>query len=136
MSRAAANDYFDQILFHTTGLNNSLLQCKVNVSRHPGFHLSISQSGQILNSSSEQINASRYVTLLQTITLRSPGTYQCSLHFNGELTGIVLLYIETTSQAAISEMYPEPWFLYGGLILVQVSFLSVLTIEMLRRSHC
>ncbi|XP_072316945.1 uncharacterized protein [Eucyclogobius newberryi] len=142
---------YDEILFQTSGLNSSVLQCGVHVSPHPGFELSSSSGGQTLNSTSVlDTTSSLHVTLFQSIAFGSRQKYQCSLYFNGELissstflnplSGDGGLVDETgtfSGNVSVSEeKYPEPWFLYSGLILVQVVLLSALTIVMLSQICC
>ncbi|XP_055019554.1 uncharacterized protein LOC129411764 [Boleophthalmus pectinirostris] len=120
---------YDQILFQPSDLNASLLQCQVNVSKLSGFDLSISQSGQILKSTGRNSTSLHYVTLFQTVTLRSHRPYECKLHFNGELV-TTSIFQDESGPSSPDEEYHRPWILYGGLILVQVVCLLVMTIAM------
>lgn len=126
---------YDGVFFNTIDLNNSQLECRASVSNYSGFALSISFNDQILNSTSSLNSTSElYVNLTETTTFRRHHKYQCSLTFNGKLVTSSIFQDELSGPLALDGEYPQPWFLYGGLILVQLVFLVVLTISFLRKS--
>lgn len=138
---------YGQIFFNITSHNKILLQCEVYVTHHPRFDLSISHNGQklqTLNSTPVIATTSLpYVTLSQTVALRSLGKYECELNFNGDLLSTSVFHYEPSDglsglfdgneSVTMSEevVFPEPWPLYGGLILVPAAFFLVLLIAML-----
>lgn len=133
----------------TCGLNNNQLQCKVKVTKHPGFDLSISHNDHVLHSTAvPTITSSLYSTLSQTISLRGDGTYKCDLNFKGtivttrtfgRLRGLFEGNDTISQNVSLSgppdpEEYPEPWHLYGGLIMVQLLFFLALLTAMLKHT--
>lgn len=75
---------------HLTGHNNSLLRCEVNVTWDPGFVLSVLYDGcklQPVDSAPLRDTGAAlpYVTLSETVSLRSEGEYECQLHLNEQL---------------------------------------------------
>lgn len=81
--------FSDTMILNLTGHNDSLLGCKVNVTWDPGFVLSIFHDGcklQPVDTAPGDADAALpYVTLSETISLRSKGEYECQLHLNKDL---------------------------------------------------
>ncbi|XP_068592543.1 uncharacterized protein [Cebidichthys violaceus] len=145
---------YDTMIFNLTAHNDSLLWCKVNVTPDPGFVLSIFHNGckpQSADSAPGDAGAALpYVTLSQTVPLRSEGEYECQLHLNGDLiTKSVFHYrppvaevdgdaekncsltFPTTASEPAVVVFPEPWLLYMALLLVPIIILLSLVTALL-----
>nr|XP_046256852.1 uncharacterized protein LOC124065467 isoform X2 [Scatophagus argus] len=113
--------------------NDSLLCCSVNVTRDAEFVLSIYHGGSKLQSvdsfSGDFSAALPYVTLSETISLRSGGNYECQLHLNEEL--VTKSNFHYGPNEPDEEVFPEPWPLYGGLLLVPIVILLILVTALL-----
>lgn len=72
------------------------------MTHHPRFDLSISHNGQklqTLNSTPVIATTSLpYVTLSQTVALRSLGKYECELNFNGDLLSTSVFHYEPSGK--------------------------------------
>ncbi|XP_078108443.1 protein borderless-like [Sander vitreus] len=144
---------YDTMILNLTGHNDSLLECKVNVTWDPGFVLSIFHDGcklQPVDTAPGDADAALpYVTLSETVSLRSKGEYECQLHLNKELvTKSIFNYhapvaadgadaenAEKNVATTVSEpgvvVFPEPWPLYMALLLVPITILLGLTSALL-----
>ncbi|XP_040899392.1 uncharacterized protein LOC121185402 isoform X2 [Toxotes jaculatrix] len=144
----------DTMIFNLTNNNESLLRCEVNVTREPGFVLSISHNGNKLQTvdlvPGDDVAALPYVTLSQTISLQSGGKYECQLHLNDDIiTKNIFNYLPSTRseeggdaekniftpRQPVSESgegkFPEPWLLYAALLLVPSTVLLSLIIALM-----
>ncbi|XP_040899391.1 uncharacterized protein LOC121185402 isoform X1 [Toxotes jaculatrix] len=145
---------YDTMIFNLTNNNESLLRCEVNVTREPGFVLSISHNGNKLQTvdlvPGDDVAALPYVTLSQTISLQSGGKYECQLHLNDDIiTKNIFNYLPSTRseeggdaekniftpRQPVSESgegkFPEPWLLYAALLLVPSTVLLSLIIALM-----
>ncbi|XP_068425868.1 uncharacterized protein [Clinocottus analis] len=142
---------YDTMIFNLTAHNDSLLQCEVNVTPDPGFVLFILHNGLKLppaDSAPGEAGASLpYVTLSETIPLRSEGEYECQLHLNRDLItksifvhlpvaddgGDAAIFFALTSPTTVSGVvvFPEPWLLYMALLLVPITILLSLVTALL-----
>ncbi|KAF1388291.1 hypothetical protein PFLUV_G00088660 [Perca fluviatilis] len=147
---------YDTMILKLTGHNDSLLGCKVNVTRDPGFVLSIFHDGfklQPVDTAPGDADAVLpYVTLSETISLRSKGQYECQLYLNEDLvTKSIFNYhtpvaaddadaqtnVSLTCPTTVSGVvvFPEPWPLYMALLLVPITILLGLTSALLMRMY-
>ncbi|XP_044064235.1 uncharacterized protein LOC122881741 isoform X2 [Siniperca chuatsi] len=142
---------YDTMIFNLTSHNDSLLWCQVNVTLDPGFVLSIFHDGcklQTVDSApGDAVTALPYVTLSEAVSLRSGGKYECQLHLDKDLiTKSIFHYhppaeegeepenVSVTLSITVSEHvvgFPEPWFLYVGLLLVPFTILMGLVTALL-----
>ncbi|XP_038566688.1 uncharacterized protein LOC119897176 isoform X1 [Micropterus salmoides] len=142
----------DTMMFNLTSHNDSLLWCEVNVTQDPRLVLSIFHDGHKLqtveSALGENVTALPYVTLSEAVSLRSAGKYECQLHLNKDLiTKSIFHYhpseedgyaknVSVTCPTTTSgvEMFPEPWAMYIGLLLVPITILLglVITLPMCR----
>ncbi|XP_053288840.1 uncharacterized protein LOC128449605 isoform X2 [Pleuronectes platessa] len=124
---------YDAMTFNLTAHNDSLLRCEINVTREPGFVLSIVNNGSKTQSVDSApgvpVVARPYVTLSVTISLRGGGKYECQLHLNKDLITKSIFHLPLPGVVE----YPEPWVLYAALLLVPVPFLLVLVPALLCR---
>ncbi|XP_034467739.1 uncharacterized protein LOC117777218 isoform X1 [Hippoglossus hippoglossus] len=124
---------YDAMTFNLAAPNDSLLHCEINVTREPGFVLSIDHNGHKTQSVDSApgvpVVARPYVTLSETISLRGGGKYECQLHLNKDLITKSILHLLLPGVVE----YPEPWLLYAALLLVPVTFLLVLVPVLLCR---
>lgn len=80
--------FSDNMVFNLTSHNDSLLVCEVNVTQHRGLVLSIFHDGDkqsVDRAPGAPVAALPYVTLSETISLRSGGKYECRLHLDEHL---------------------------------------------------
>ncbi|XP_068180529.1 uncharacterized protein [Antennarius striatus] len=123
---------YDNMIFSLSGHNDSLLRCEVNVTRDPGFVLFIFHDGHKVQTSNSapEATALPYITLSETMSLRGKGKYECQLHLNDNLITNSFLHHQAlggdagrNASVASEIVFPEPWILYAGLLLVPVVFL-------------
>ncbi|XP_034384931.1 uncharacterized protein LOC117728233 isoform X2 [Cyclopterus lumpus] len=123
---------YDTMVFNLTAHNDSLLWCQVNMTPDPGFVLSISHNGRKLQPADSAPGdagaALPYVTLSETIPLKSEGEYECQLHLNRDLITKNIFY--HLREPGV-EVFPEPWLLYMALLLVPVTILLSLVTALL-----
>lgn len=78
----------DNIIFNLTN-HNDFLQCEVNVSRTPGFVLSIFYNGCMMQTVGsvrrDSVTTLPYATLSKSASLRGDGKYECQLHLKGDV---------------------------------------------------
>ncbi|KAK9514198.1 hypothetical protein VZT92_027681 [Zoarces viviparus] len=139
-----------------TAHNDSLLWCQVNVTPDPGFVLSIFHNGCKLQPADcapgDAGAALPYVTLSETVPLRSKGEYECQLHLNGDLITKSIFYhspmaevdgdaerngsLTRLTTASVVVVFPEPWLLYMALLLVPIVILLSLVTALLLMYRC
>lgn len=140
---------YDKMFLDLTGTNNTMLRCTVNVTSHPSFVLSIVCNGQkpqrIGSDPGNYRGDLSYVSLTETVQVEGDdGRYECQLHLNKHLitsrsfdslmgkkfpplTGENRTNLRRNTDAD-AQVFPEPWFLYVGLLLVPIiTLLCVLT---------
>ncbi|XP_010788697.1 uncharacterized protein [Notothenia coriiceps] len=124
---------YDTMFFNSTGHNDSLLQCGVNVTRRTGFSLSIVHNGiklQPVGSAPGEADAALpFISLSETVPLRGKGEYECQLHLNKDLVTKSIFHYQTPELNVM--LFPEPWFLYGALLLVPFTILLALITALL-----
>ncbi|KAM4567577.1 uncharacterized protein V3H82_011850 [Fundulus diaphanus] len=112
--------------------NGSLLCCEVNVSLDLGFALSVSHAGRVLQSLDSPATAGSNrtgVTLSRNVSLTGGGEYECRLWLGNDLITSSTFHSNLTDV----EWHPEPWLLYGSVLLVPVLVLLVLVAATLMR---
>nr|XP_019948969.1 PREDICTED: uncharacterized protein LOC109633494 [Paralichthys olivaceus] len=132
---------YDAMTFDLTAHNDSLLHCEINVTRETGLVLSIVHNNTDIDNGWKPqsvdsapgvpVVALPYVTLSKTISLRDGGKYECRLHLSEELITKSIFHHILPDSGVVE--FPEPWFLYGGLLLVQVTILLGLVTALLCR---
>ncbi|XP_034554196.1 uncharacterized protein LOC117823205 [Notolabrus celidotus] len=148
---------YDTMIFNLTAHNDSLLCCEVKVTRYPNLFLSIFHDGSKLHSVDSAPNstaaAQPYVTLSMNVSVRGGGKYECQLHLNAVLImkssflhnppvsgeeqdadKNVSLPCSPTVCDPGAVVFPEPWFLYGSLLLVPITIL--LGIIIIQKARC
>ncbi|XP_065813618.1 uncharacterized protein [Labrus bergylta] len=125
---------YDSMFFNITAHEDPLLCCEVNVTRDPAVVLSIYHEGSKLETGDsapeEAAAALPYVTLSKSVHVRGGGNYECQLHLNADLiTNSSFQY-----NPSGVEVFPEPWPLYGSLLLVPITVLLGLIIVQKCRS--
>ncbi|CAJ1062815.1 uncharacterized protein LOC122881741 isoform X1 [Xyrichtys novacula] len=129
---------YDTMSFNLTHQNDSLLRCEVKASCDPALVLSIFRDGVKLQSVNRDPRcaaaAQLPVTLSESVCGKGGGKYECQLHLNQNLITKSSFYynppvtedknVSITASPTVS--VPEPWFLYGSLLLVPIIFLLVL----------
>lgn len=141
---------YDTVIFSLTSHNDSLLRCEVNVTRDPGFALSIFHDGcklQPVDSAPGDAGAAAllFVTLSETISVQSKGEYECRLQLNGDLiTKSIFQYHPPAADDggdAVKNILltcptvSEPWLLYLALLLVPITILLALIVALLIYRH-
>ncbi|KAK5921994.1 hypothetical protein CgunFtcFv8_019302 [Champsocephalus gunnari] len=124
---------YDTMIFNPTGHNDSLLRCGVNVTRSTRFALSIVHDGiklQPVGSAPGEADAALpFISLSETVPLRGKGEYECQLHLNKDLVTKSIFHYQTPEPNVM--LFPEPWFLYGALLLVPFTILLALITALL-----
>ncbi|KAK5862012.1 hypothetical protein PBY51_017445 [Eleginops maclovinus] len=124
---------YDTIIFNPTSHNDSLLHCRVNVTRSKGFALSIVQDGiklQPVGFAPDDADAALpFISLYETVPLRRKGEYECQLHLNKDLVTKSIFDYQPPEPNVM--LPPEPWFLYAGLLLVPFTILLALVTALL-----
>ncbi|XP_070822851.1 uncharacterized protein [Chaetodon trifascialis] len=144
---------YDAMTFNLTSHNDSLLWCEVNVTPDPGFVLSIFHDGHkpqsVDSAPRDNGTALPYVTLSESVSVKSEGKYECQLHLNKDLITKSIFYyrppvdgepgdaeknVSTPSEPGVV-VFPEPWLLYVALLLVPITILlGLVTALLMRRS--
>ncbi|XP_035494539.2 uncharacterized protein LOC118313266 isoform X2 [Scophthalmus maximus] len=146
---------YDAMTFNLPEHNDSLLRCEVNVTRGPGFVLSILRDGRkpqtVDSAPGTAVTLLTHVTLSETVLLRGGGEYECQLHLNEDLVvKSIIHYLSTAGEGGgageivltpwptvVSESgvveFPEPWLLYVLHLLVPFAFLLGLVTSLLCR---
>ncbi|XP_074540303.1 uncharacterized protein LOC141801227 [Halichoeres trimaculatus] len=141
---------YDTMTFKLTSRNDTttdLLHCKIKVTRDPALVLSVVHNGAKLKSVHQDAAAAQpSVTLSMSEPVRGRGKYECQLHLNTALiTKSSFLHnplvaeeerdadknVTGTSSPTVAGavVFPEPWFLYGSLLLVTITILlGIITI--------
>ncbi|KAM6994708.1 uncharacterized protein LKV04_007053 [Tautogolabrus adspersus] len=119
---------YDSMIFNITAHDDSLLCCEVKVTRDPGVVLSIFHNGSKLETGDsapeEAAAALPYVTLSKSVHVRDGGNYECQLHLNADLiTKSSFHYYQSGVK-----VFPEPWALYGSILMVPITVLLGLII--------
>ncbi|XP_041798854.1 uncharacterized protein LOC121610688 [Chelmon rostratus] len=144
---------YDTMMFNLIGHNASLLSCEVNVTRDPGFVLSLLHDGHkpqsVDSAAGDYVTALPYVTLTQNISVWGEGKYECQLHLNEDLITKSTFHYRPPvageprdaekNASSVSEpgavVFPEPWLLYVALLLVPSTvLLGLVTALLMRRS--
>ncbi|XP_060906017.1 uncharacterized protein LOC132983636 [Labrus mixtus] len=125
---------YDSMIFNITAHDDSLLCCEVKVTRGPAVVLSIFHEGSELETGDcgpeEAAAALPYVTLSKSVHVRGGGNYECQLHLNADL----ITKSSFQNNPSGVEVFPEPWPLYGSLLLVPITVLLGLIIVQKCRS--
>ncbi|KAI4810873.1 hypothetical protein KUCAC02_013800 [Chaenocephalus aceratus] len=70
-----------------------------------------------------------FISLSETVPLRGKGEYECQLHLNKDLVTKSIFRYQTPEPNVM--LFPEPWFLYGALLLVPFTILLALITALL-----
>ncbi|KAK1895672.1 Junctional adhesion molecule-like [Dissostichus eleginoides] len=73
-----------------------------------------------------------FISLSETVPLRGKGEYECQLHLNKDLVTKSIFHYQTPEPNVM--LFPEPWFLYGALLLVPFTILLALITALLMYS--
>uniref|UniRef100_UPI0037E82914 uncharacterized protein isoform X1 n=2 Tax=Semicossyphus pulcher TaxID=241346 RepID=UPI0037E82914 len=143
---------YDTMSFKLT--NDSLLSCEVNVTQDPSLVLSIFHDGSklptVCSARQDAAAALPYASLSESVSVRSGGKYECRLHLNAYLITKrsfnydppepdkgrdaernVTVTSSTTVPGAAMLVFPEPWVLYSGLLLVPITILlGIITVQL------
>ncbi|RVE63135.1 hypothetical protein OJAV_G00164610 [Oryzias javanicus] len=138
----------DELLFKRC-MNQTQLCCQGNVTQDAAFSLSVLHDGQTLPADAAAVAdaaaaQAQAFTLSRVAPLQGAGRYECQLLLGGGLMTKSLLILNeteagggganTTSSLPSVGVNPEPWLLYGTVLLVPVAVLLVLlTVQMSSR---
>ncbi|XP_011484152.2 uncharacterized protein LOC105356059 isoform X2 [Oryzias latipes] len=142
---------YDNLLFERCRLDQALLCCEGKVTQDAAFSLSIFHDGQRLQAAgpaaadadADAAQAQPF-TLSKGVALQGAGRYECRLLLGeGLMTKSLFILNDTeagggganttsaSSNLPAVGVYPEPWLLYGVLLLVPVIVLLGLVTAML-----
>ncbi|KAL0984806.1 hypothetical protein UPYG_G00147160 [Umbra pygmaea] len=127
---------YDSLFLGLHPEDNGTLLCAVNVSQDLRFVLSILHNGYELAHKQNPRRTPLISLLSVSHPLENDKEYECQLKLNSTLI-LRHTFKQPLETSAAQELFPEPVFLYGAILLVPIIVLLALitTMSVLQRSH-